>query len=616
MHRRSDASRKLTKKIHILFDGPYQIVRIVRRNAYVIADLDDNEIGVYNSRQIRPHREAQYRPTQEELEDDNEDSTRPQGETQNDEERQSEENFESIEESEDYDEDPIKSQGGPHNNGERHSEKDFEDNEDTEYLQQEAESYEEQYSQNESEEPYTDNERYEDEHSLPDQEREDSSEDEEYVNNIRINTITISDSDEEISSDIGSDDTILLESQWKRAERGRTLKTTLKSKKDNNEVDREIKQPDNNSFESAGMSNLPIKKEDHSEEKTAQDQYAITERIFSQSQDKVKTEVTSIEEKEENSRQKDEESQDTSKEYEQEHQPEIYNDTYIIDQSEVRKIENSPELINRRRDERKAVINVKSILRKSSTRQSAEKCTKRLKDYFINPKDTTDESDEEERRFSSEERYKTNGEKLQNEETQTIPGNTLKMKISKKEVTWKSSPKTKQCYPSQQLRDSCQTLSTTTETRERAKKESETKNNSQKEEKLKQIKMSSSETDINFDIKELEREEKEVAEALKEEIEKKFEVLRRKRQLKEMRFMLQKLRKVPQEQPTVDLRAAIQQTEIRKIMETCKNLTYKRKIVEDSFKIQDDEGRDVCKVSATIQNLRREKEKTTTMYQV
>ncbi|XP_018311631.1 protein IWS1 homolog, partial [Mycetomoellerius zeteki] len=571
--------------------------------------------------------EAQYRPTQEELEDDNEDSTRPQGETQNDEERQSEENFESIEEDlEDYDEDPTKPQGGPHNNGERHSEEDFEDNEDTEYTQQEAESYKEQYSQNESEEQYSDNERYEDEHSLPDQERENSSEDEECVNNIQINLITISDSDEEISSDLDSEDTILLESQWKREERGRTLKTTLKSKRDNNEVDRELKQPDNNSFKSIGMSDLPIKKEDHSEEKTAQDQYGITERIFSQSQGKVKTELTSTKEKEENLLQRNKERQDTSKEYEQEHQPENYNETYILDQLEVKKIEDLPELTNRRRNERKAVINVKSILRKSNTRQSAEKCTKRLKDYFINPKDTTDESDKEEKGFSSEEGYKTDGKDLQSEKTQTIPGNTLKMKINKKEVTWKSSPKTKQGYPSQQLRNSCQTLSTTTENRVKANTDSATKTVVNKvrkagdlEEKIiRGRKMSSSETDVNFDLTELEKEEKEVAEALKVEIERKFEVLRRRRQLKEMKFMLQKLRQVPQDQPTKDLRTTIQQTEIRKIMETCKNLTYKRRIVEDSFKIQDDKGKDICKVSATfvIQNLKQEKEKETAMYQL
>ncbi|XP_018313878.1 trichohyalin-like, partial [Mycetomoellerius zeteki] len=481
-----------------------------------------------------------------------------------------------------------------------------------------AESYEEQYSQNESEGPYTDNERYEDEHSLPDQEREDSSEDEEYVNNIRINTITISDSDEEISSDLDSEDTILLESQWKREERGRTLKTTLKSKEDNNEVDREIKQPDNNSFKSIGMSNLPIKREDHSEEKIAQGQYIITERIFSQSQGKVKTELTSIKEKEVNLRQKDKEAQDTSREYEQEHQPEDYNETYVIDQSEVRKIENSPELTNRRKNERKAVINVKSILRKSNIRQSAEKCTKRLKDYFINPKDTTDESDEEEKGFSSEEGYKTNGKNLQSEKTQTIPGNTLKMKINKKEVTWKSSPKTKQCYPSPQLRNSCQTLSTTADNRESTKTTSVINTKDQKEERLKEKRMSSSETDNNFDLKELEKEEKEVAEALKEQIERKFEVLRRRRQLKEMKFMLQKLRQVPHEQPTGDLRTTIQQTEIRKIMETCKNLTYRRRIVEDAFKIQDNKGCDVCKISATfvIQNLRKENKKESTMYQL
>lgn len=58
IHRRSDKSRRLTKKIHLVFEGPYIIVREVRRNAYLIADEENNVVGVFNSRQIKPHREA------------------------------------------------------------------------------------------------------------------------------------------------------------------------------------------------------------------------------------------------------------------------------------------------------------------------------------------------------------------------------------------------------------------------------------------------------------------------------------------------------------------------------------------------------------------------------
>lgn len=61
LHRRSDTNRKLTRKIHLVYDGPYRIRREVRRNAYVIEDLNGNILGTYNSRQLRPNREAKLR---------------------------------------------------------------------------------------------------------------------------------------------------------------------------------------------------------------------------------------------------------------------------------------------------------------------------------------------------------------------------------------------------------------------------------------------------------------------------------------------------------------------------------------------------------------------------
>lgn len=62
LHRRSDASRRLTRKIHLVYEGPYVILREIRRNAYLVGDEHENAIGTYNSRQLRPHRESQYNP--------------------------------------------------------------------------------------------------------------------------------------------------------------------------------------------------------------------------------------------------------------------------------------------------------------------------------------------------------------------------------------------------------------------------------------------------------------------------------------------------------------------------------------------------------------------------
>ncbi|KMQ86653.1 hypothetical protein RF55_14311 [Lasius niger] len=75
LHRRSDANRRLTRKIHLVYDGPYIVQQEVRKNAYVIRDEQGNVLGTYNSRQIRPHREAKLEPRVEinmlEMKEDN-----------------------------------------------------------------------------------------------------------------------------------------------------------------------------------------------------------------------------------------------------------------------------------------------------------------------------------------------------------------------------------------------------------------------------------------------------------------------------------------------------------------------------------------------------------------
>ncbi|CAL1672743.1 unnamed protein product [Lasius platythorax] len=62
LHRRSDANRRLTRKIHLVYEGPYVILREIRRNAYLVGQRDGTAIGTYNSRQLRPHRVALLRP--------------------------------------------------------------------------------------------------------------------------------------------------------------------------------------------------------------------------------------------------------------------------------------------------------------------------------------------------------------------------------------------------------------------------------------------------------------------------------------------------------------------------------------------------------------------------
>lgn len=69
LHRRSDASRRLTKKIHLVYNGPYMIIQELRRNAYLIGDLQGQPRGAYNIRQLRPDRQAKLKP-----EDQSEDS--------------------------------------------------------------------------------------------------------------------------------------------------------------------------------------------------------------------------------------------------------------------------------------------------------------------------------------------------------------------------------------------------------------------------------------------------------------------------------------------------------------------------------------------------------------
>lgn len=45
-----------------MYDGPYIVQREVRRNAYPVQDDQGNILGTYNSRQMKPHREAKLEP--------------------------------------------------------------------------------------------------------------------------------------------------------------------------------------------------------------------------------------------------------------------------------------------------------------------------------------------------------------------------------------------------------------------------------------------------------------------------------------------------------------------------------------------------------------------------
>lgn len=59
-HRLSDKSRNKMRKLYILYEGPYRIRMAIRPNAYVVETLRGFTKGVYNARQIRPHREAKW----------------------------------------------------------------------------------------------------------------------------------------------------------------------------------------------------------------------------------------------------------------------------------------------------------------------------------------------------------------------------------------------------------------------------------------------------------------------------------------------------------------------------------------------------------------------------
>lgn len=61
------------RKLYTLYEGPYRIRMAIRSNAYVIENLRGFTKGVYNARQIRPHRRAKWklRNKQREHEEDN-----------------------------------------------------------------------------------------------------------------------------------------------------------------------------------------------------------------------------------------------------------------------------------------------------------------------------------------------------------------------------------------------------------------------------------------------------------------------------------------------------------------------------------------------------------------
>ncbi|XP_071574667.1 uncharacterized protein [Temnothorax nylanderi] len=93
LHRRSDASRKLTKKIHLVFEEPYRVQRIIRPNAYLAEDLDGQTMGVFNARQLKPNRIARLRGDES---DDNDHEDQEDDDNRNDEDVEDVSDAESV----------------------------------------------------------------------------------------------------------------------------------------------------------------------------------------------------------------------------------------------------------------------------------------------------------------------------------------------------------------------------------------------------------------------------------------------------------------------------------------------------------------------------------------
>lgn len=64
---KSDKNKGLTRKLGPIYEGPYQIGREVRWNAYLIERQHEIIMGVYNSRRIRPYREPKLKFVQREI---------------------------------------------------------------------------------------------------------------------------------------------------------------------------------------------------------------------------------------------------------------------------------------------------------------------------------------------------------------------------------------------------------------------------------------------------------------------------------------------------------------------------------------------------------------------
>lgn len=67
VHKHSDKQKNRTNKLYPLYEGPYIIDSRVRQNAYLVEKLDGTKLGTYNSRQLRPHREAKFKVRSEEV---------------------------------------------------------------------------------------------------------------------------------------------------------------------------------------------------------------------------------------------------------------------------------------------------------------------------------------------------------------------------------------------------------------------------------------------------------------------------------------------------------------------------------------------------------------------
>ena len=59
VHVLSSKAKKISKKLSLIYNGPYIVSKIIRENAYELKNGQGKTIGIFNARQLRPFKRSQ-----------------------------------------------------------------------------------------------------------------------------------------------------------------------------------------------------------------------------------------------------------------------------------------------------------------------------------------------------------------------------------------------------------------------------------------------------------------------------------------------------------------------------------------------------------------------------